>query len=112
MNLSVKMVVVMVLIGVGCSHVQPQADIDAIWSAKERQLLSAAKEWKQDDLLKAVSFFETTTGIKSQLDVSYLGVLPTKIDQSLVEWRSWYKKNRPLLHVDPNTGHIEKKPQR
>jgi hypothetical protein len=110
MNRPMRVVLLMSLIAVACSHVQRQGDVDAIWSAKEQDLLRAAREWKQDDLMKAVSFFETTTGIRSHLEVGYLGVLPARVDESLVEWRSWYRQNRPLLRVNPVTGRIEKKP--
>lgn len=111
MNRSTRIVFLLALVLTACSHVQPQSDVDIIWSAKEQELLRAAKEWKEDDLIKAVSFFETTTGIRSHLDVSYFGVLPTRVHESLVEWRSWYQQNRSLLYVNPSTGRIEKKSQ-
>jgi hypothetical protein len=104
-----RFMLVRMLVAAACSHVQQQQTVDAVWSAREKELMRAAKEWNQGDLMKAAAFFEETTGIRSHLEVGYLGVLPLTIDESLVEWRAWYKQNRPLLRVDPSTGRIEKK---
>lgn len=91
-----------------CAHTPPSEEVDRLWAQKEAEWIHAAKTFDQKGLIGAAAFFEEITGIKSQLEVTYLGVLPTKADESLKAWRSWFRQNRRLLYFDSRTGRLEK----
>lgn len=92
-----------------CAHDPSDDAVNKIWKQKEAEWTQAANTFDQKGLIQAASFFEDITGIKSRLEVTYFGVLPTKIEESLESWRAWFRKNRRLLYFDRRTGRLEKR---
>ena len=91
-----------------CSQAPPGGEVDQVWAQREAQWIHATKSFDQKELLGAAAFFEEVTGIKSHLEVTYLGVLPTEAEDSMQIWREWFKENRRLLYFNRRTGKIEK----
>ncbi len=93
--------------GATCGRAQPDA-VDEVWASHEADWQRASETFDQKGLMQAAAFFEEVTGIHSYLEVTYLGVLPIKTDESLAAWKALFRQNRRLLYLDPSSGKIER----
>jgi hypothetical protein len=64
-------------------------------------------KFDQEEFVRAIQFFEETTGIPSRDSKTFVGRVPNKLlAEDLERWRAWYAENKGSLFVDPSTGRV------
>jgi hypothetical protein len=84
-----------------------------VWQAQREVLQRVAKgdSFDPQAFSAAVQFFESTTGIPSHDDKTFVGRFPTaKLQADLQSWDAWFVEKRSLLYWDAESSQIKISP--